>query len=99
LSWGDYRSPGDDRAPRRKVTPVSPGDEEQEAAGPWECPGDEIEKDSSMPTNDALDEGCDAYWVGVDVSDNPYDEDTEERQSWEKGWRAARKHDYDESEG
>ena len=52
-----------------------------------------------MPTNDALDEGCDAYWVGVDVSDNPYDEDTEERQSWEKGWRAARKHDYDESEG
>ena len=52
-----------------------------------------------MPTNDAFDEGYDAYWDGVDVGDNPYDEETEERRSWEDGWRAARKHDYDESEG
>ena len=47
----------------------------------------------------AYNEGYDAYWNGVDVSDNPYDDDTEERKAWEKGWRAARRHDYDESEG
>jgi hypothetical protein len=35
----------------------------------------------------------------VDVSDNPYDEETGERWRWEEGWRTARKHDYDESEG
>jgi ribosome modulation factor len=52
-----------------------------------------------MSTTNAYDEGYDTYWDGVDVSDNPYDEDTDERQSWEEGWRAARKHDYDESEG
>ncbi|MGA2063281.1 MAG: hypothetical protein ABSG67_22655 [Thermoguttaceae bacterium] len=50
-------------------------------------------------TNDAFEEGYDAYWEGVDVSDNPYEEDTDEHCSWEEGWRAARKHDYDESEG
>lgn len=53
----------------------------------------------TMPANDAFDEGYDAYWDGRDVSDNPYDEETEERRHWEDGWRAARKHDYDESEG
>ena len=52
-----------------------------------------------MPANDAYDEGYHAYWDGVDVSDNPYDEESDERQSQEDGWRAARKHDYDESEG
>jgi hypothetical protein len=52
-----------------------------------------------MPTTDAYDEGYDAYWDGVDVSGNPHEEDTDERRSWEEGWRAARKHDYDESEG
>ncbi len=31
-----------------------------------------------------------AYWDGIDVSGNPYDEDTEERQAWEEGWRAAK---------
>jgi len=36
---------------------------------------------------------------GVDVSDNPYDDDTKERQKWEEGWRAARKDDYDERDG
>jgi len=41
-----------------------------------------------------------AYWDGVDVTDNPYGEDEpEEHHKWESGWRAARKHDYDESEG
>lgn len=40
----------------------------------------------------------DACWDGVDVGDDPYDGETEERRSWEEGWRAARKHDYDESE-
>jgi ribosome modulation factor len=56
---------------------------------------------SDKPTtnNDAFGEGYDAYWDGVDVSGNPYDEETEERRSWEEGWRSARKHDYDESEG
>ena len=52
-----------------------------------------------MTYHDAFKDGYDAYWEGVDVSDNPYDEETEERRSWEEGWRAARKHDYDESEG
>jgi len=49
-----------------------------------------------MADNEAFDEGYDAYWDGVDVSDNPFEEETEERKSWEEGWRAARKHDYDE---
>ena len=54
-----------------------------------------------MAANNAYDEGYDAYWDGADVSDNPYNEEEEfeERRSWEDGWRAARKHDYDESEG
>jgi len=52
-----------------------------------------------MSTTDAFEEGYDAYWDGVDVSDNPYNEEEKERRSWEEGWRAARKHDYDESEG
>jgi len=51
-----------------------------------------------MSTNDATDECHDAHWDGVDVSDNPCDEDTEEP-LLEKGWRSARKHDFDESEG
>jgi ribosome modulation factor len=55
--------------------------------------------DSPMTNNDAFQEGYDAYWEGVDVSDNPYDEETDDRRSWEEGWRAARKHDYDENEG
>jgi hypothetical protein len=52
-----------------------------------------------MSTNDAYDEGYDAYWDGVDVRDNPYDQEAKERRSWEEESRAARKHDYDESEG
>jgi len=42
-----------------------------------------------------------AYWDGVDLADNPHDQETEadERESWEQGWRKAREHDYDESEG
>lgn len=40
--------------------------------------------------------GYDACRDGVDVA---YDEDEEEHRSWEDGWRAARKHDHDESEG
>ena len=52
-----------------------------------------------MVANDAFEEGYDAYWDGVDVSGNPYKEDTDDRRSWEEGWRAARQHEYDESEG
>ena len=49
----------------------------------------------------AYDNGYDAYWDGLDRDDNPYDQDQEpeQRNSWDEGWRAARKHDYDESEG
>ncbi len=52
-----------------------------------------------MNSTDAFDEGYDAYWDGVEVTDNPYEEDTDDHLCWEAGWRAARKHDYDESEG
>ncbi len=50
--------------------------------------------------NEAFDEGYDAYWEGVDDSDNPYDEEQEadQRLSWEQGWRKARQHDYDEDD-
>jgi len=51
-----------------------------------------------MTNNDSYEEGYDAYWDGVDVSENPYEEDTEAHRSWENGWRAARQHDHDESE-
>jgi ribosome modulation factor len=56
---------------------------------------------TSMFDRQAHDEGYDAYWDGVDAADNPFDEETEAvaRVSWESGWREARKHDYDESEG
>jgi hypothetical protein len=52
-----------------------------------------------MSTNDAYNEGYDTYWDGGEVSENPYDDGTEERRCWEDGWRAARKHDYDDEEG
>jgi hypothetical protein len=54
-----------------------------------------------MTNHEAYDQGCDAHWDGVDVSDNPYDaeKDAEARRDWEQGWRKARQHDYDESEG
>jgi len=52
-----------------------------------------------MTENDAFDEGYDAYWEGVDLSGNPYEEDTDGNRAWEEGWRAARGHDYDESDG
>ncbi len=49
----------------------------------------------------AFEKGYDAYWDGVDVSDNPYDakEEADARRCWDQGWREARKHDYDESDG
>jgi hypothetical protein len=61
--------------------------------------GQTRERAIPMIDNDAFDEGYDAYWDGVEVSDNPYEEDTDGHRSWEEGWRAARKHDHDESEG
>jgi hypothetical protein len=39
------------------------------------------------------------YWHGVDVGDNPHEDDMDEWRLWEEGWKSARKHDYDESEG
>ena len=50
-----------------------------------------------MSTNDAFDEGYDAYWDGVDVSGNPHEDDMDEYRSWEDGWRTARKDDYDDT--
>ena len=54
-----------------------------------------------MTDNDAFDAGYDAYWDGVDLEDNPYDQEknADEFESCIAGWREARKHDYDESEG
>lgn len=52
-----------------------------------------------MVNCEAFEDGYDAYWEGMDVSGNPHDEATEEYRLWEGGWRAARKHDYDESDG
>ena len=50
--------------------------------------------------NEAYDQGYDAYWEGVDVNDNPYDQekDADGFASWTNGWRKAREHDYDESD-
>jgi hypothetical protein len=54
-----------------------------------------------MSNDEAYEEGYDAYWDGGDLSENPYDEekDADAHLSWERGWRKAREHDYDESEG
>ena len=54
-----------------------------------------------MNDSDAFEEGYDAYWDGLQVEDNPYDPEkqSEEQRSWDEGWLAARRHDYDESEG
>ena len=62
--------------------------------------GETRERGKSI-NNEAYDEGYDAYWEGVDDSDNPYDEEQEAdaRLSWELGWRKARQHDYDEDDG
>ncbi len=53
------------------------------------------------PSPDAYDEGYDAYWESVDLSDNPYDKekDADAHLAWEQGWRKAREDDYDESDG
>lgn len=51
-----------------------------------------------MNENEANALGYDAYWEGVDESDNPFDPDTEAeyRLAWDEGWRKARGDDYDE---
>jgi ribosome modulation factor len=53
-----------------------------------------------MAHREAFDEGYDAYWEGRDREDNPHDveQETENHNAWEEGWRAARKHDYDEDD-
>jgi ribosome modulation factor len=54
-----------------------------------------------MTDYDTFEKGYDAYWEGIDINDNPYNEESDaaKRESWVAGWRKARKHDYDESEG
>ena len=51
-----------------------------------------------MGNQEVFEDGYDAYWDGVDVSNNPYEEGTDGHNTWEEGWRAARRHDYDERE-
>jgi ribosome modulation factor len=53
-----------------------------------------------MNADDAYEEGYDAYWEGVDLNDDPYDEETEDAlwESWGAGWRAAQHDDHDENE-
>jgi len=50
---------------------------------------------------DAYDAGYDAYWDGVDLADNPHDQETEADAAviLGTGLAQAREHDYDESEG
>jgi ribosome modulation factor len=54
-----------------------------------------------MTDSDAFEMGYDAYWDGVDVADNPFqqEEAAESHASWNEGWHEARQHDFDESEG
>ncbi len=54
-----------------------------------------------MTSHEAYDQGYDAYWEGVEITNNPYDpeEEADARLAWERGWHKAREHDYDESEG
>ena len=51
--------------------------------------------------HEAYDAGYDAYWDGAEFAENPYDveEEADAFESWEAGWRKAREHDYDESDG
>ena len=53
-----------------------------------------------MSDHDAFEEGYDDYWDGLAREDNPYEaeKEPEKHRSWEEGWLAAQKHDYDESE-
>jgi hypothetical protein len=51
-----------------------------------------------MTGSNVFEEGYDTYWDGVAVSDNPYNEDSENRRAWEAGWRPARNHNYDETQ-
>ena len=54
-----------------------------------------------MTNNEAFEAGYDAYWDGVGLEDNPYEQEekAEEFRFWNEGWLEAKKHDYDESEG
>lgn len=54
-----------------------------------------------MTDREAFEVGYDAYWDGVDIEDNPYDQgkNGDEFESWVTGWREARKHDYDDCVG
>jgi len=54
-----------------------------------------------MTNHEAYEEGYDDYWDGLGREDNPYEpeKEPEKNRSWEEGWLAARKHDYDERDG
>ncbi len=54
-----------------------------------------------MNARAAYEAGYDAYWDGVQREDNPYEpqEDPLNHKAWLEGWKKAREHDYDESEG
>jgi ribosome modulation factor len=61
---------------------------------------DRVMEEQPMADREAHDDGYDAYWEGLDRADNPHDADqeSEKHNSWEEGWREARKHDYDEDD-
>ena len=53
-----------------------------------------------MTRHEAYDEGCDpSGTVPTPATTRMQEKDADARLSWEQGWRKAREHDYDESEG
>ncbi len=50
-----------------------------------------------MSSNQAFEEGYDAYWARLDKDDNPYPPGTPERRSWDEGWSQAELEDNEEA--
>jgi len=48
--------------------------------------------------NDAFQEGYDAYWAGVALSDNPYPRESHESSLWHDGWHQAQEADCEREE-
>ncbi len=52
----------------------------------------------SSVTKDTYVEGYDAYWVGTELSDNPYPRDSDEASVWHDGWLQGREEDCEREE-
>ncbi len=48
-----------------------------------------------MSSDQAFEDGYDAYWAGVDSDDNPHKPGTEGQYSWDEGWSQAQLEDED----